>query len=67
MFRVPQFPLYLRNADVLSGQNLKSSWFFVHEKHFKRSDFQNKWIAVLQLAFRARKVFRTFVKQAPEP
>ena len=30
LFRVPQFPLYLRNAEVLSHQTSQSSWFFLH-------------------------------------
>ena len=30
LFRVPQFPLYLRNAGVLSYQTSQSSWFFLH-------------------------------------
>ena len=29
-FRGPQFPLYLRNAEVLSYQISQSSWFFLH-------------------------------------
>ena len=44
--RVPQVPLYLRNAEVLSHQSSQSSWFFLHSKHVKRSAFQNKCIAV---------------------
>ena len=30
LFRVPQFPLYLRNAEILSTRALQSSWFFLH-------------------------------------
>ena len=30
LFRVPQFPLYLRNAEVLSHQTSKFSYFFLH-------------------------------------
>ena len=30
LFRVSQFPLYLRNAEVLSHQTLQSSRFFLH-------------------------------------
>ena len=30
LFRVPQFPLCLRNAGVLSHQTSQSSWFFLH-------------------------------------
>ena len=29
LFRVPQFPLYLRNAEVLSNQTSQSSWCFL--------------------------------------
>ena len=65
LFRVPQFPSYLRNAEVLSLQTSQSSWFFLHQKHVKRSAFQNKRIAAWQLAFRARKALGTFEKQAP--
>ena len=56
LFRVPQFPLYLRNAEVLSRQTLQYSWFFFHWKHVKKSGFENKRITGWQLAFRARKV-----------
>ena len=31
----------------------------------KRPALQNKWVAVLLVAFRARKLFGTFVKRAP--
>ena len=30
LFRVPQFHLYLRNAEVLSLQTSQSSWFFLY-------------------------------------
>ena len=30
LLRVPQFPLYLRDAEVLSHQTSQSSWFFLH-------------------------------------
>ena len=56
--------LYLRNSEVLNHHTSQSSWFFLHLKHVQRSAFQNKWIAVWQLAFWARKVLRTFEKQA---
>ena len=62
---VPQFPLYLRNAEVLILQTSQSSLFFLHQKHVKASAFQNKHIAVWRLAFRARKVLGTLEKQAP--
>ena len=38
LFRVPQFPLYLRNAEVLSHQTSQSSLFFLHQKHVKGLD-----------------------------
>ena len=65
LLRVPQSPLYLRNAEVLSHHSSQSSSFFLHQKHVKRSAFQNKQIAGWQLAFRARKVLWTFEKQSP--
>ena len=46
---------------------MQSSWFFLHEKHVKKSAFQNKRIAVCQLAFRARRVLGTFEKQTTAP
>ena len=30
LFRVTQFPSYLRNAEVLRLQTSQSSWFFLH-------------------------------------
>ena len=30
ILQVPQFPLYLRNAEVVSHQSSQSSWFFLH-------------------------------------
>ena len=46
LFRIPQFPLYLRNAEVLSHQTSQSSLFFLHQKHVKGLAFQTKQIAV---------------------
>ena len=65
LFRAPQFPLYLLNADILSHQTLEPSWLFLHQKYVKRSAFQNKRIAVSLLAFRAQKFLGTFQKQVP--
>ena len=65
LFQLPQFPLYLRNAKVLSHQIMESSWYFLHKKHVQRPAFQNEWIAVWQLAFWAGKVLATFKNQAP--
>ena len=67
LFWVPQFSLYLRNADVLSQQTSQFSLFFLPLKLVKRSAFQNNnCIAVWQLAFWAQKVLGTFKKQAPD-
>ena len=55
------------HAEVLNHRTSQSSWFFSHLKHVKRSAFQNKWIAVGQLAFQARKALTTFEKQALGP
>ena len=46
LFRVPQFLLNLRNAEVLSHQTSQSSLFFLHQKHVKGLAFQTKQIAV---------------------
>ena len=46
LFRVPQFRLYLRNAEVPSHKTSQSSWMFLHEKHVVRSPFENKRIPV---------------------
>jgi len=67
LFRVTQFPLYLRNAEFLSHQTSHSSWFFLHTKHVKRLAFQNKRIAAWQLTFRARKVLGTYEKPSSRP
>ena len=69
--RVPQFPLHLRNAEVLSHQTSQSSRFSLHLScnpyinQVNRGAFQTKQINVWQLAFRARKVLGTLEKQAP--
>ena len=64
-FRVSQFPLYLKNGKDLSHQTSQSFFFLLPLKHVKRLTFQNERLAVSQMAFRARKVFGTFEKQAP--
>ena len=63
--RVSQFPFYLKNGEDLSRQTSQSVCFLLAWKHVKRSAFQNKRLAVLQMAFRARKGFGTFEKWAP--
>ena len=65
LFRAPQFFFYLRNAEILSHQTSLSSWFFIQWKHVKRWAFENKWLAIWQLAFRAQNVHGTFEKQTP--
>ena len=64
-FRVSQFPLYLKNGKDLSHQTSQSFFFLLPLKHVERLTFQNERLAVSQMAFRARKVFGTFEKQAP--
>ena len=53
LFRVPQFPLYLHNAEVLKPSNFAIRLVFLTLKLVKRSAFQNKRIAVLRLGFGA--------------
>ena len=55
-FSVPEFPLYLQNAEVLSHPTSQSSRFFLHQKHTKRSALHNKRIAGGELALRAEKL-----------
>ena len=63
---MPQFPLYLRNADVLSDQTSQSLvlfrfvLFFLHKNMLKDQLFKTSGVA-----FRARKVNGTFEKLAP--
>ena len=64
-FRMSQFPLYLKNREDLRRQTSQLFFFLLSWKLNKRSAFQNKRLAVSQMAFRARKVFGTFEKQAP--
>ena len=64
-FRVSQFPFYLKNGEDLSRQTSQLVCFLLPWKHVKRSAFQNKRLAVSQMAFRAQKVFGTFEKRAP--
>ena len=63
-FRVSQFRLYLKNGEDLSRQTSQSFFFLSPWKQVKRSAFQNKRLAVSQMAFRTRKVFGTFEKRA---
>ena len=46
LFQVPQFPLYLRNAAVLSHVISYSPRFFLHYKHVKISPFKNRQMSV---------------------
>ena len=65
LFRMPQFTLYLRNAEVLSHQPLQSSFFFLHQKHVKRPAFENKRIAVHNRYFGPEK-FSGFSGKSPQ-
>ena len=47
-FRVSQFPLYLKNREDLSHQTPQSFFFLLTWRHVKRSDFENKRLAVSQ-------------------
>ena len=51
------------------SSNFTVIFLFVTLKMFKVNDrlSKNKRLAVSQMAFRARKVFRTFEKPAPDP
>ena len=66
LFRVPQFPLYLHNAEVLKPSNFAIRLVFLTLKLVKRSAFQNKRIAVLQLGFGPEKCLGPCEKQALE-
>ena len=37
LFQAPQFPLYLRNAGVLSHQTSQSYWLFLHYKNMPKN------------------------------
>ena len=58
-FRVSQFPLYLKNGEDLSRQASQLFFFLLSLKHVKKPAFQNKRLAVSQMAFR-----KTFEKLA---
>ena len=70
--KVPKFlgPISGATIPVISSQRRGSkpsnfAAILIHTlKHVKRSAFQNKWIALLQMAFLARKNLGTFEKQA---
>jgi len=48
----------------LEGQNFEVVLIFFPLQHMKRLALQNKWVGVLQMAFQAWKVLRTFKKHA---
>ena len=50
----------------LEARTLHLFSFLFPLQHMKRLTLQSKWVAVLRMAFRARKVFGTFQKQAPD-
>ena len=64
-FRGSQFLLQLKNGEHLICQTSQLIFFLLPWKHVKRSAFQNKWLAISQMAFWAWKGFGTFEKQAP--
>ena len=63
-FRVSQFPLYLKNGEDLSCQASQLFFFLLSLKHVKRPAFQNKRLAVSQMAFRD---FRKIVPRSSSP
>ena len=63
--RVTLLSLYLQNEGVLRHETLQLFLFLFPLQHMKRPALQNKQVAVLRMAFRARKVLGTFEKRAP--
>ena len=57
--------MYLQNEGVLRHETLQLFLFLFPLRHMKRPALQNKQAGVLRMAFRARKDFGTFEKQAP--
>ena len=49
---------------LLEARNFALILIFNHFTTYEKTALQNKWVAVLRMAFRARKVFGTFQKQA---
>ena len=66
-FRVTYFSLYLQNKSVSRHETLQLFEIVFPLQHIKRPALQNKRVAVLEMAFRARKVLGTFEKRAPGP
>ena len=64
-FRVTHFSLYLQNKDVSRHETLQLFLIVFPLQHIKTPALQNKRVAVLEMAFRARKVLGTFEKRAP--
>ena len=63
------FPFLSYHNSLCSSRTESTSqlfFFLLPWKHVKRSAFQNKQLAISQMAFRARKIFRIFEKRAPE-
>ena len=57
--------VYLQNEGVLRHETLQLLLFLFPLQHMKRPTLQNKQVILLRTAFWARKVLRTFEKQAP--
>ena len=65
-FRVTYFSLYLQNEGVSRHEPLQLFLFLFPLQHMRRPALQNKQAGVWWMAFRARKAFGTFEKQAPD-
>ena len=65
-FRVTYFNLYLQSEGVSRHETLQLLYFLFPLQHMKRPALQNVWVAVLPVAFRARKVCGAFEKWVPD-
>ena len=65
LFRVPNLPLRLRNAEVLGYQTLQFLLVFRTLKTCVKISFSKQVDAFRQMAFQARRVLGSFEKQAP--
>lgn len=59
--------LYLKNEDNSRNEILELVYPFISSNHSERPAFQNKWIAVFEIAFQVWKVYRSLKKQALGP
>ena len=64
-FRVTYFSLYLQNEGVSRHETLQLFLLLFPLQDMKRPALHNQQVAVLQMAFRARKVIGTFEKRTP--